>query len=387
MRFFDEKYNISFIKDITFFHKQGYYTTERYNPNNKFYLFSGSNFKNHKLDFYNCNKINASSNDYNSFMIKKGDILLVRSGNVGDYAIVEEDITNCIFGSYLIKFNIDNSKVINKYFCYFYESPAFKKQLKKIIQASANTNINADNIKSVKITYPSISEQEKVISFLTFIDQRINTQKKIIEDLNYLNKSIIVSLLNNENSYEYKQMKDILTIQNIKNSDSLLPVYSVAVQEGIINQITHLGRSFAAKDTTNYKIVSFGDIVYTKSPTGNFPYGIIKQSYIKGKVAVSPLYAIYKPENFEYGQFIHECMKMPAYANTYLHSLVQKGAKNTISIKDERFLEKSMKFPKPELLKQVSNLLTVINCKILNEKSILERYVKEKEYLLNKLFI
>ena len=45
-------------------------------------------------------------------------------------------------------------------------------------------------------------------------------------------------------------------------------VYSVSVHKGLINQIEHLGRSFSAKNT---ELLKPNDIVYTKSPTGEFP--------------------------------------------------------------------------------------------------------------------
>ena len=54
-----------------------------------------------------------------------------------------------------------------------------------------------------------------------------------------------------------------------------------------MNQIEYLGRSFAAKQTHHYNVVKYGDIVYTKSPTGDFPYGIIKRSDMIKDVAVS----------------------------------------------------------------------------------------------------
>lgn len=72
-------------------------------------------------------------------------------------------------------------------------------------------------------------------------------------------------------------LNDILKERNERNSN-LYQVFSVSVSQGIINQVDHLGRSFSAKDTSKYNVVHYGDLVYTKSPTGSFPYGIVKQS-------------------------------------------------------------------------------------------------------------
>lgn len=95
-------------------------------------------------------------------------------------------------------------------------------------------------------------------------------------------------------------LSNVLTERNELNK-SLYPVYSVSVIQGIVNQMEYLGRSFAASDTSKYHVVHYGDLVYTKSPTGSFPYGIIKQSYNQNEVAVSPLYGVYEPKTFSTG--------------------------------------------------------------------------------------
>ncbi|WP_337625809.1 restriction endonuclease subunit S, partial [Phocaeicola sp.] len=134
--------------------------------------------------------------------------------------------------------------------------------------------------------------------------------------------------------------------------------------------------------------VKYGDIVYTKSPTGDFPYGIVKRSYIKNAVAVSPLYGVYKPINDNIGVFLHFYFMQSNNAFNYLHPLIQKGAKNTINITNARFLENSIPLPKTEdEVVYIANALTSIQTKIDIEKSLLCSYEKEKQYLLCQMFI
>ena len=158
-------------------------------------------------------------------------------------------------------------------------------------------------------------------------------------------------------------LSNVLTERNELNK-SLYPVYSVSVIQGIVNQMEYLGRSFAASDTSKYHVVHYGDLVYTKSPTGSFPYGIIKQSYNQNEVAVSPLYGVYEPKTFSTGVFLHEYFKSELNTLNYLHPLVQKGAKNTINIANQRFLESYVAIPSNanELL-AISKLLCSLNTK------------------------
>ena len=87
-------------------------------------------------------------------------------------------------------------------------------------------------------------------------------------------------------------------------SDGKCEVHSVSVSKGVINQVEYLGRSFAAADTSKYNLAKPNDIIYTKSPTGDFPYGIVKMNKNPYNVIVSPLYAVYSPINKHIGYIL-----------------------------------------------------------------------------------
>lgn len=190
-----------------------------------------------------------------------------------------------------------------------------------------------------------------------------------------------------EGNWQKTELSKVLQERTEKNINGYT-VCSVSVSQGVINQIEYLGRSFAAKETSHYNVVKYGDIVYTKSPTGDFPYGIVKRSYIKNAVAVSPLYGVYKPINDSIGVFLHFYFMQSNNAFNYLHPLIQKGAKNTINITNDRFLGNSIPFPKAEdEATYIANALTSIQTKIDIERSLLRSYEKEKQYLLRQMFI
>ena len=181
-------------------------------------------------------------------------------------------------------------------------------------------------------------------------------------------------------------LKDILTERNERNI-ALNDVCSVSVTKGVVNQVEYLGRSFAAKNTSNYNVVHYGDIVYTKSPTGDFPFGIVKRSEQVNPVAVSPLYGVYQPASDDIGVFLHFYFCNPVSTKNYLQKLIQKGAKNTINITNQRFLENSICLPQKETLKKIVNLLSELSSKQRQEEHVLDLLVKQKQFLLNQMFI
>ena len=178
------------VSEITKFHKQGFYTTEEYDNSKKYYLLRGTDLTENKLVLKDTPKIDATEKDYDAFKTEIGDFLIVRSGTVGTYGIVDVDIP-AIFGSYLIDFRFDMEQVTNEFFGYFYQSSLFKSQLNKIIQASANTNINAENIKSTVISLPSLNEQRRISEYLGNLDNLITLHQRKLEKLKNIKKSML----------------------------------------------------------------------------------------------------------------------------------------------------------------------------------------------------
>ena len=251
-------------------------------------------------------------------------------------------------------------------------------------------NIGQEGLNKVKLNFPNLKEQEKIGRFLTLLDKRIATQSKVIDKLQSLIKGIMANLQKRglkNNTWGKISLCDVLAERKELNKQ-LYPVFSVSVSQGVINQIEYLGRSFAAKDTSKYHVVYYGDIIYTKSPTGDFPYGIVKQNYNQEKVAVSPLYGVYVPKSYSIGVFLHEYFKSNVNTYNYLHPLIQKGAKNTINITNQHFLENKVAMPLVEQeLVRISNLILSLNAKIMLMQYLKDKYGRQKQYLLRQMFV
>ena len=258
----------------------------------------------------------------------------------------------------------------------------------KIAVGKTIVHLHAPDLKHLRIWFPkSRLEEERIARFLSLINRRIELQNKIIEDLKRLKKRIADSLVRIiPNAFLRVQMRDILNERSERNQSNY-PVFSVAVEAGVVDQIQHLGRSFAAKETSHYRVAYYGDVVYTKSPTGAYPFGIIKQSQNNAPVALSPLYGVYSPSSFEIGYFLHCFFLNETNANNYLHPLVDRGAKNTMNITNQRFLDGCVPVPKTSALQAIYGLLASIENKLALNLKIRNAYQSQKTFLLKNLFI
>lgn len=218
--------------------------------------------------------------------------------------------------------------------------------------AGRNKTLGQDRFLKSKIVLPPIEEQQKIAAILTTQDRVIELKEKRLSEKQRQKKYLMQQLLTGKKrlpgfSGEWKNIKlcEVLSERKEKNVEQNLRICSVAVQKGVVDQVEHLGRSYAANDTSNYSVAHYGDIIYTKSPTGDFLYGIVKQNLLQEKVAVSPLYGVFTPMTFGLGYFLHTYFQSAICARNYLLPIVQKGAKNTINITNDTFISSKLYLP------------------------------------------
>ena len=356
--------------------------------NNGTIVFRSSNIKNGEIDYSDLVRVNKPIKD--RIITTENDILVcARNGSqrlIGKNAIIKKEDANNTFGAFMMVYRSNENSFIRP----LLSTKRYFSQVGENLGARIN-QITTSDFNGFEFYFPdSHIERTKIAKLFRLIDERIATQNKIIEKYESLIQAIIYQKKTDgirKGNWQKTELSKVLQERIEKNTNDYA-ICSVSVSQGVVNQIEYLGRSFAAKETSHYNVVRYGDIVYTKSPTGDFSYGIVKRSCIKNPVAVSPLYGVYTPNNENIGVILHFYFMQPNNAFNYLHPLIQKGAKNTINITNERFLENSIPLPKTENeALYIANALMSIHKKIDIEKNLLRSYEKEKEYLLRQMFI
>lgn len=162
------------------------------------------------------------------------------------------------------------------------------------------------------------------------------------------------------------KLNTILVPSNEKNTKGLYSkndVLSVSGEAGIVNQIAFQGRSFAGASVLNYGVVNTNDIVYTKSPLRNNPYGIIKTNNGPSGI-VSTLYAIYNCCEESCPQFVDTYFTSSSRTNNYLRPLVRKGAKNDMKVSSEGALQGNVIFPYKDEQIEIASYFRILDAKL-----------------------
>ncbi len=319
-------------------------------------------------------------------MINRGDLLFALYGATsGEIAIsqIEGAINQAIL---CIRPKEDNVHYLKNSFILLKD-----RILHKYLQGGQG-NLSAEIVKSLKLLFPPLAEQEKIAGILETWDEAIEKLSSLIEQKKNLKKGLMQRLLTGKTrlngfTQPWKEVKlgEVLFEHSQKSCENEA-VCSVSVHKGVVNQVEHLGRSFSAANTSNYNLVHYGDVIYTKSPTGDFPYGIFKQSQQKSNVIVSPLYGVFTPKSYALGYILDSYFSYPVNMNNYLKPIIQKGAKNTINITNKTFLSKSLCLPTNIAeQKAIADVLSTADEEInlLNKK--LEALKEQKKGLMQQL--
>ena len=308
------------------------------------------------------------------------DVVVVRYGASAGY--VGRGI-NGIIANNLFTIRPINSALLNKSYLYHYlNAPVIQKQLNNT-QSSGMPALNFQTINNLHILLPEYQEQHQIAVFLDKIDERIQTQIKIINDLVLQKKCIISSLLKSVQDNEKIMLKDILFDYNIKTTiNNEYPVLS-STASGMYLQSEYFNKEASSDNTIGYKIVPRGYCTYrSMSDTGLFTFNM--QELVE-KGIVSPAYPVFSANDDYINEFIILYLNNSSYIKKQILELKSGGTRFALPFSTLC----TLKIPKLDKEKQLSLIKTktAFERKIENEEMILKALHQQKNFLLNNMFI
>ena len=170
--------------------------------------------------------------------LELNDVLLnITGASIGRCAVVNEMIVNgnvnqhvCIIRS--------NGAVDSEFLCNYLLSNYGQKQIESFQVGGNRQGLNFEQIKSIRISIPTLDEQKHIAKLLCAINQRIETQNKIIEKLETLIKGIrnnIMSKIKGD-CITLQDIADIYQPQTIASTDLTEDGYLVYGANGIIGK-------------------------------------------------------------------------------------------------------------------------------------------------------
>ena len=200
-----------------------------YSPNdiaeNGVLVLRSSNVQNRSLAFDD--NVYVKTDNYNA--VQENDILIcVRNGSknlIGKNALINKENEGVAFGAFM---SIYRSS-FNTFLFHWFDTNEYKEIVYKNLGATINS-INGSDLRKFKVPFPSIKEQKKLASFLSIVDKRIQTQNKIIEQLETLIKGLCQKLILNQVPNKkinncVSSYSSSLTESDVIDKNGIYPVY------------------------------------------------------------------------------------------------------------------------------------------------------------------
>ena len=107
------------------------------------------------------------------YLLRKNDLVVSRAGTTGMSILVDKDLNDVIFGSYLIKIKLNESVAYPKFIHYFMQSSLYWNQLLPKQAGSTLKNISLPILKNILTPLPPINEQKLIPEILSTLDRTI----------------------------------------------------------------------------------------------------------------------------------------------------------------------------------------------------------------------
>lgn len=329
--------------------------------------------------------------DFEKYRLEKGDIVFARTGaSVGKSYLYKEADGNLIYAGFLIKFHISKADPMFVYTQTFKES--YNKWVHVYSMRSGQPGLNAEEYKNFKINLPTLPEQQKIASFLSAVDQKIQQLTHKATLLKQYKKGVMQQLFSgalrfkDEDGNPYPDWKWVggnKLFDNIsdKNHDSDLPILAITQDQGAIpRDMIDYQMTVTEKSVASYKVVQKGDFVISLR---TFQGGI---EYSEYHGICSPAYIILRPSSDNVDrQFYKFYLKTTYYIKQLQKNL--EGIRDGKMISYKYFSEIKLPFPSLAEQQKIANFLSSIDAKIAQVNQQLEHTQTFKKGLLQKMFV
>ena len=321
-------------------------------------------------------------NNSSAKMVDIGDLLLALYGATSGQIAISK-IRGAINQAILcIKSSYDN----------IFLKSVWEKHVDKILQAylqGGQGNLSADIVKNLSFYFPSLDEQNKISKLIVLIDERIETQNKIIEDLKKLKVAICNKLIDNLVNREplvrftevYSKAGEGGTPETSKSEyyeNGNIPFIKI---DDLSNKYIISNKDFITDlglQKSSAWIIPTHSLIYSNGATiGAISINTYEVCTKQGILGIVPKTSI----SVEYLY----CLMLSNYFSKRVHRIITHGTMATAYLKDIN----KIKVPIPCMQKQleIANTFSSATNKIETELNILSLLLKQKQYLLQQMFI
>lgn len=335
------------------------------------------------------------------YLVKKGDILLARTGaSTGKSFLYHPKDGKLFYAGFLIKAHVLPSS--DDYFIYSQTlTDRYWKWVKTASMRSGQPGINANEYASYSFAVPSLPEQRKIADFLSAVDAVIAAQQAEVDAWEQRKKGVMQKLFSQEvrfkaddgsefPAWESATVGELFTFVTEKNKDGHINnVITNSAERGLVPQREYFDKDIAVDgNTKGYTVIRKGDFVYNPRKSTSAPFGPFN-IYERNEVGiVSPLYTCLTPYDDEMAPYLAWYFKTNRWHPYIVTHGAQSGARH-----DRVGMTVALMEGVPVLLpslpeqRKIADCLASMDEVIQKSKGELAKWRKLKKGLLQQMFV
>jgi len=107
------------------------------------------------------------------YLIKKGDLLVARTGATYGKTLYVDSEMKAVYASFLIKIDVNNDVILPRYYWHFTKSSSYWNQANNLMNGGGQPQFNANVLKKLKVPVPSLEAQKNIIAILDRFDKLV----------------------------------------------------------------------------------------------------------------------------------------------------------------------------------------------------------------------
>lgn len=133
----------------------------------------------------------------NSHKLSDGDLIMITTADCGLTGVFRKQKIEYIASAYAVKISL-KEKTSPFYFKYFFQTDVAKRAIRGMIRKATVANLPASDIIKIKLHLPSLPEQQKIASFLSTVDKKLQQLTKKKELLETYKKGVMQKIFSQE---------------------------------------------------------------------------------------------------------------------------------------------------------------------------------------------
>jgi len=297
-------------------------------------------------------------------ILEENDILLAIAGaTVGKHCIIQKSNLPANTNQALAIIRL-NKHLLPYYLLAFFDTNYLPSYIKLICAASAQPNLNLQQVGQIKLNIPTIQEQEKVCHFIQLLDKRIFVQNKIISKYETLIKGLCDKI--------FRHDKSVCLFDLVKCKASTLQENEVATYYN--GKYNVFGASGIIASINKYQFEEDGILVLKDGSKAG------RIQYAGGKYSVVGTSVVLIPNNAGDARYLYFAMQSIDFDKYKVGSGIPH-----IYFKD--YSCERIYYPNPASRIRIAKALDAYETKVEIEKEMLSALQKQKAFLLQSMFI